>query len=287
MIAESVWVETQTRGGIVKKIDQNFAAGIVWLVAPLTFIALSLNISTFIQTSGTVQNVFQKIIMSTELWAAIIGTIVGAIISSITTYRLNAIQESVKTKALSQSVQLKVMDITSHILVIREDLERLFLNISRDKSLSPWQIFEPAANLPQRVLFSTDEKVFVLGLLDQATINVVLNMETMSKTTIDLLTAASGLRLEIEGGMKNNRHVEGSKFETLLTQGEYGYLVPKFHKLNRLLGDILNLMREYDKDARFAMEGLERDISEKYGYSIKFNLLDRAFPISKSVDSKG
>lgn len=271
----------------MKKADPNFASGIVWLVAPLSFFAFTLSCLMLFKDNIESNTILEKLFKSTELWAAIIGTIVGALIAAHTTYRIAAMQEFSQRKFAAKSIQLKLLDIMSHIALVRESLEETFHKAeSQEPRIEPWQAYFPIGNRIPRIEFSMVEKMVIVGIGDAAAINATLGMDKMNNTIIDLVELSRDLRTEIEDMLLRNKQIDGPIFEVNLTKEEFQAIRPKCYKLNIILQDSLDTAREYDIIARDSLDKFGSAVQKKYMEKISYNIQDDRFPFSRKYDHK-
>jgi hypothetical protein len=214
-----------------------------------------------------------EIFSTSEFWSAIAGAIVGGIIAF--SIQIIALRESRKQntskiderrKALAYSVMFKTLKIHSHLVQLRDEIEKSFQKPF--EQAQPWQFFRPLVNRPQHVHFSSDEIALVLSLKEDDLLNLLIILDETHNDTIELFGTYARLRVELTSRL--SAEMNGMVGTTTLTQQEMMLLAPKMAELNEL---IVGLRQRCTKDAEAsgkATANLNKALNKHVALNLRF-----------------
>lgn len=182
--------------------------------------------------------------LSPELWAAILGAIVGAIAAGGISYFLQKINldearhqriEEVKERqsALAHSLLFKMMRIHTNIVWIHFHMEDAFKKLDGSGNIQePWQVLLPIVNTPDRIQFSPDEMAMLLRLKNDDVFNAMASMDTVNNMFVAAITMYNTGRAELSPLLVGD--VEGTVLTVGLDPDQFRIVRPKMLVLNSL-----------------------------------------------------
>ena len=143
----------------------------------------------------------------TEFWSAIFGAVVGGSIAYM--IQLKALREGRKQRdeehkrlqqALGNALLFKMIRVHSNFYDVHKYIEGCFAEAARrEHKGEPWQFVTPLANPPDPVYFSSEEMGMVLGLKNDDVFNLVLQMDVIHNSLIDIVRVLNTERRALAG----------------------------------------------------------------------------------------
>lgn len=208
-----------------------------------------------------------------EFWAAIVGAVVGGIISFL--IQLFNIAKAAKErkeardeqrKAVGFSLLHKFVKIHSNIELYRRYIEDAFARINGTMG-EPWQTYQPSANHASYIEFSSEEMGLLFSLKNDDLFNDILPYDGVHNSTIDIFK-------KIDEGKQNLVQMLPAEMEGLvgkieLSEVEARFVRPRVADLNHLL---LQARAWSEKEAKISgalLIGLQSLLEEKLGIGAK------------------
>lgn len=127
--------------------------------------------------------------IGSEFWSAIAGAAVGGVIafllqrSALMEARLERTSSAIETRrALAHSLFFKAICIFRWLFVLKEHVEESTVRVPSGGSLA--SVMKPISNLPDRVVFSSDEMAMLLALGQVEVFNKMLSLDSLHNEII-------------------------------------------------------------------------------------------------------
>ena len=185
-----------------------------------------------------------------EFWAAIIGAIIGGIITGIWQFLAFKRENNILThadlkrkQALGRSLVFKLMRIVSNIKRIDDHLRNCLGDPKEASIIHPWQYVLPIPNLPKEIELSSDEISLLMQNKNHPIINNLLDLHHIHNSNIELFKVYNTKREDLRKTLPASG-AQGREFSLRLNAEE----LLKFRPLMLECNDILRSLhiRGYD-----------------------------------------
>lgn len=225
-----------------------------------------------------------------EFWAAIAGAVVGGIIAfviqivALRSAKKDRLDEAAdKQKALGHALIFKVIRIYSHLRQFNLHLLAASKLMPNGKGLS-WQIVLPIINSPDKIHFTTDEMVMLLGLKDNDLFNDLVEMDERHNATITAFEAYRDHRLALTEMLPSN--INGVVGTVELTQDQLKVIGPKMVELDSLLKGAAAQSERQERDSWDVLQRLRDLLVTKVGLTLSIEA-KRDHELLANMDAPG
>ena len=211
--------------------------------------------------------------MSSEFWAAIVGAIVGGLMSlvlqlfALSAARNDRESERLESKrALARALLFKTIRIHSNFVGYSRHLVEADDRAKASNLPVGWQSLLPLANAPDRVTYSSDEMSMLLSLKSDNVFNDVLNLDVIHNSTIEIFQTYNQLRLELTSRLP--AQMDGQVGTTLLNSQQAMILGPRMASLSHLVEAIRVRTGADAVESLATLNRLAATLNEKLGLKL-------------------
>lgn len=152
------------------KLSRNFIAAITWLVAPLTFLALAMNVIALVQPAFVRGSIFGELLLSKELLSALLGSIAGSLGAYRVALGFRKLDGRDRQKGLLLGLLYKCHAMASHARAIRMSLDNMQPKGGR-------VLHQMVGSIPTDMWISGEELAEASSLLDVGLMNSLLCLD--------------------------------------------------------------------------------------------------------------
>lgn len=212
--------------------------------------------------------------MSNEFWAAILGAIVGGLISlgiQLLAFREAAKQRQQEAddrrKALAHSLLFKMIRIHSNLHHLATHIQRSKIEGAQVGLTQPWQYVRPLANWPDTVHWTPEEMSLLLSLKEDDLFNSIVSMDVIHNSTLELFKTHREVHADVAAHLPGDV-VEGVA-QSALSPEQAKVVKPKVAGLNFLVEGMTSRCEADVADAARVLADLRRVLSERLGLHYK------------------
>lgn len=226
--------------------------------------------------------VVTQLIEARDFWIAIIGTVVGGVISAGVSLLVHVLERSAARReraedstavqrALGTSLLLKTMRIHSNLEILRRHLTELQENAAeRDANDEPYVFLIPLASLPKDVIYTPDELGMLLHMRDDQVFNSVLSMDDSHNMIIAACGTMFSRRMALTDRLKAHKIDDMTKaVEGTLGREEWLAVRPMMIEVNVLFDQLFIETRARAKDSGLALDSLHALLRRKPGFDFQ------------------
>lgn len=214
--------------------------------------------------------------MSSEFWAAIVGAVVGGLISlGIQMIALSATKKEreLERKNISasqgRSLLFKVMRIHSDLDGLFHHIEDSFSAARPEVHHEPFTFVLPLANFPEYVHFNESEISLVMTFKNDNLLNSLMSLDVIHNSLIETFRTYNAMRSELTRNMP--AEMSGNVGTTTLTREAMLALRPKMVEANMLLTSIRARAKlDYD-ESQSTLIVLHRDLAKHLSFTGKLD----------------
>lgn len=192
--------------------------------------------------------------MSDELLAAIIGAVIGFVGGGVISLILqkSALRESralqkeldlLAKQGLARSLLFKTAKIKSHLINLTNFIEA-GVKDAEVKKWAYWQAIRPPANLPDKIIFTSEEMSVLLSLKNDELFNAVMPIDEIFNSTLEIFATHRKSRNEL-AALLPAEEMEGVTGTSKLTGDVLGKVRPKMAEVDDL---VINLRERLKLD---------------------------------------
>jgi hypothetical protein len=221
---------------------------------------------------------------STELWAAIIGAVIGGLIAfaiQMISLREGRTQRSEDYKrqreVLGYSLIFKVIRILSNINSVRKNFEQADLRAKHENfSGEPWQIYRAIANPPDPISFSSEEMGMLLSLNDDDVFASILHTDVRHNSLISVIYRFNQSRSDLAQSISTSgslRSEDGFHLSHELTSETFDILRPKMIEVNCLAKSLKEAADKYFESGQRNLFHLHKLFKDSLGFQVELQML--------------
>jgi uncharacterized MnhB-related membrane protein len=219
------------------------------------------------------------ILSSNEFLSAIAGAIVGGlltlamqVVAARKDERLRAADRMEQKRALAASLLFKLVRIHSDFAAAINHFNGcITLMITRGDAIEPWGFYRPAANIPDRIRFSSEEMALVLNLREDETFNDLMPLDVAHASYVSALELLQSLLKALRSALPISEADE-EKTTTILDPDTMLKHRPAMYEINILFDEIYNMAHEYssrsDRVLRRVNDLFARELKTSTGVSM-------------------
>lgn len=212
--------------------------------------------------------------LGSEFWAAIIGAIIGGIITICAQYIFERINRNRTNLFLGQSVFFKLLKITSHTQHLRNHIEESFQKSPIDMHKQPFSVVRPLTSLPNKVEFTAEELSLVASMNDNDVLNRVLECADIFNSLVDGFQVYSDMRMDFQNSTP--AEMEGELGNSSFSAEQMKIIAPKMAMMNDLITTLRNRanrdFQEFSEDLKIIQKCFQRKINLKHSFEIEDRL---------------
>lgn len=230
----------------------------------------------------TCSTLWSFITSKTEFWSAILGAVVGGLIAymiQVTALREGRKQRDDDHKRLQQSLGnallIKMIRIHSNLHGIHQHIEGCFAEAARKKIKGePWQFVLPLANPPDPVHFGSEEMGMLLGLKNDNVLNLILPMDVIHNSLIEVVKALNVKREALTERLKANE-ADGDLLSGNLDNDQIMALRPRMIVVNSLIKGIRDSAKKDLEESDKALNGLWKMLRDNLDITYKLEFKEK------------
>jgi hypothetical protein len=215
--------------------------------------------------------------------SALVGTIVGSILSTTSAYFLQRRQfnEAKRQrdadrleirKALGYSVLFKAIHITSSFYNINNHFEESFRNTSHP-DMASWEVLVPFANLPERVTFTPEEKGLLISLGDIELFNELVAFDGVHNSLLDVASTYAKLRRSVTEML--SAEIGESGIGTSSISNELRLKIqPRAYEMDQLVSEMRKWASTDARKSREVLAKLHGVLKKEFGLSNVLEFID-------------
>ncbi len=224
--------------------------------------------------------VWSTMLGQTEFWSALVGAILAAVVGGSIAYmvQVRALRESRAQRdedhkrlqqALGNALLFKMVRFYSNFHGIHRHFEGCFEDAARRVFKGePWQFVLPFANPPDPVHFSSEEMGMLLSLKNDDMFNVVLPMDTIHNSLIDIVKVLNTERAALTERLKADK-AEGAVVSSTLDKDQTLALRPRMINVNSLIENLRARAKRDFEESGEALNRLQEVLQDKLGLAYK------------------
>lgn len=227
-----------------------------------------------------------RLIDATEFWAAIIGALIGGLVSfAAQFYAIRHAENERKTHDLKQqqarahALLYKLVRIHSNFKSIGDHLESAWDRLDSEKRSKQeiWSHIPAMASFPAPVVLENDEMVLLMSLEDTELANKTLMLDENCNHFVETFKLFCLMRSQLTAQLPVDE-ISGNQFTTNLSPEQVMRFAPEIHQLN----DLAEQIRDWAKEKVPTTYQISRDAADRC--KVKLNL--RFAPVASKVSSE-
>lgn len=208
-------------------------------------------------------------IFGSEFWAAIVGAIVGGGVSIAGQSWATSRQEKAKNAALGNAVLFKLVQMHSNVAHIKGHLDESAA-VAAERGMWLSQATTPLALEPSPIIITPDEKTLVMSLGDDDLFNVIITIDDIYNTFIQLNATYIPLRQAATFGTNTSLDPYGRSF-FVSTVEEAARVEPALWTASNLVRMWRVDAEKNERDILFAMQSLQ--LALKLHYKLRLTMV--------------
>ncbi|CAA2141767.1 hypothetical protein [Hyphomicrobium sp. ghe19] len=240
---------------------------------------------------------FFALAKSTELWAAIVGAVVGGLIA--VAVQLIALRETRSVReqdhkrqreALANSLIFKSMRIFSTAHGLHQHFIESDVRAAADGcNGESWQKYLPIANPPEPIHFSHEEMGMLLALKDSFVFNAMMNMDVRHNSALATLRAFNDSRASLTQAICSVASLdaeEGRLVSHSIPLSETAKLRPMMIEVNSLADDLKAHVASDFVRAKQNLQDLQALFKKELGFSYKLEVVRPRVILERVIDRR-
>lgn len=212
--------------------------------------------------------------MSSEFWAAIVGAVVGGLISlgiqMIALYAAKKDRELERKEARAshgRSLLFKMMRIHSDLDGLYHHVEDSYSAVSSEFHQEPFTFVQPLANFPEYMHFNESEISLVMTFKDDNLLNSLMSLDVIHNSLIETFRTYNVIRSELTQNMP--AEMSGNVGTITLPKEAMLVLRPKMVEANMLLTSIRTRAKIDFNESQSTLIALHKALAKHLNFAEK------------------